>query len=170
MILASDSTIKGLVINRFEAHGVLIFKSLSGSVFNKVEGNFIGINAKEIADLDNGVAGVSVGGVSDNTIGGTAIEAANVIGRNGFGGVEIVGSGATGNRVEGNFIGTGGNGTSDLGNGENGVRDLGPGNFVGGTVAGARNVISGNDGDGVAIFGTNSGVNTSEFSQAHTVQ
>ena len=40
------------------------------------------------------------------------------------------------------------NGTSDLGNAEVGVRVETPGNFVGGTATGARNVISGNGGTG----------------------
>ena len=63
-------------------------------------------------------------------------------------------TGTTGNKVQGNFIGTDVTGTLDLGNVVNGViierrRD----NTVGGTVAGARNVISGNTNDGVHING-----------------
>ena len=152
MITASNSTIKGLVINRFEAHGVLIFKSLSGSVFNKVEGNFIGTNADGTADLGNGVAGVSVGGVSDNTIGGTDPGARNVISGNGDDGVRITESTATGNEVLGNFIGTTASGSGDLGNtGEGVFIENGSANTIGDTESGARNVISGNGDDGVEI-------------------
>jgi hypothetical protein len=56
----------------------------------------------------------------------------------------------------GNFVGTGFLGNSDVGNLSHGIRisDAG-GNFVGGTLPGARNVISGNDEDGVYIEGVN---------------
>jgi CSLREA domain-containing protein len=158
LITASNSTIKGLVINRFEAHGVLIFKSLSGSVFNKVEGNFIGTSANGSGDLGNGVAGVSVGGVSDTTIGGTDPAKRNVISGNGDDGVEINksgSSGATANNVEGNFIGTTASGSGDLGNtGEGVFIGNGSANTIGGTATGARNVISGNGDYGVRIVGT----------------
>ncbi|MDQ3913306.1 MAG: CSLREA domain-containing protein [Actinomycetota bacterium] len=56
------------------------------------------------------------------------------------------------NKIQGNFIGTDPSGTQDLGNGIDGVsvfeaRDT----IVGGTTRAARNVISGNTGDGVRI-------------------
>jgi hypothetical protein len=52
-----------------------------------------------------------------------------------------------------NYIGTNKNGTAALGNGSNGLSLSNTQNdIIGGTVAGARNVISGNEGDGVAIF------------------
>ena len=52
---------------------------------------------------------------------------------------------SSGNLVAGNFIGTNAAGTAALGNSDNGVRIVGcPGNTVGGTAAGAGNVISGN--------------------------
>ena len=58
--------------------------------------------------------------------------------------------------MQGNFIGTGFLGNSDVGNLSHGIRisDAG-GNFVGGTLPAARNVISGNDEDGVYIEGVN---------------
>ena len=77
----------------------------------------------------------------------------NVISGNGNIGIHILGSGAVGNRVEGNFIGTDVNGISALGNNQGGVDINGgaSGNFVGGAAAGARNVISGNNQRGVGI-------------------
>jgi len=54
--------------------------------------------------------------------------------------------------VQGNFIGTDVTGTADLGNHSSGVDIAGaPGNSIGGAMAGARNVISGNDQSGVRI-------------------
>ncbi len=66
-----------------------------------------------------------------------------------------------GNRIEGNFIGTDPTGFLDRGNGFCGVMIFQcSSNVIGGTLAAARNVISGNDpggstvsGDGVAIYG-----------------
>jgi hypothetical protein len=66
----------------------------------------------------------------------------------------IVGSGATGNLVQGNRIGTDYTGAVALGNGGSGVFVLqaAANNLIGGTTAGAGNVISANRNDGVALF------------------
>ena len=160
LITSSNSTIKGLVINRFKrsrndadgitGNGILI--DVSGATGNRVQGNFIGTNAAGTGDLGNEIDGVRVISASNNTVGGTAAGARNVISGNNNQGVFIINSGATGNRVQGNFIGTGKNGTADLGNAFEGVAIFGaPNNTIGGTVAGARNIISGNGGHGVEI-------------------
>ncbi|HKZ26575.1 MAG TPA: right-handed parallel beta-helix repeat-containing protein [Rubrobacteraceae bacterium] len=153
VIQAADSTVKGLVINRFAGNGVLL--SGSGATDNKIEGNFIGTNAAGTADLGNGDDGVDVFGADNNTIGGTATGARNILSGNGGDGVQIVGGlGTTGNEILGNYIGTDKNGTSALGNTEEGVLIFSVSdNTVGGTTAGARNVISGNNQDGVQISG-----------------
>lgn len=70
----------------------------------------------------------------------------------------ISGLSATGNVVQGNFIGTDVTGTASLGNGNNGVLLGAPGNLIGGTTPGTRNIISGNGQSGVYlndIFATN---------------
>jgi hypothetical protein len=153
VIQASNSTIKGLVINRFAGNGVLL--SGSGATGNFIEGNFIGTNAAGSAAPGNGDDGVDVFGADDNTIGGTAAGDRNVISGNGGDGIQIVGGlGTTGNQVLGNYIGTDKNGTSALGNSEEGVLVFSVSdNTVGGTTAGAGNVISGNGGDGIQISG-----------------
>ncbi len=66
-------------------------------------------------------------------------------------GVQISGSGARGNKIEGNFIGTKADGVGALGNSEHGVSISDPDNTVGGAVS-ARNVIAFNGGDGVSVF------------------
>jgi len=64
-------------------------------------------------------------------------------------GVDVGGSG---NTVSGNFEGTDASGTLDRGNGSfGGVLVNGDSNTVGGTSPAARNVISGNDGEGINI-------------------
>src|SRR5205085_8294785 len=68
---------------------------------------------------------------------------------NGSVGVFIVGT-STNNVVIGNYLGTDVTGTADLGNTLDGVNFQGAGgNRVGGTTAGERNIISGNDRFGV---------------------
>src|SRR5207248_3163266 len=69
-------------------------------------------------------------------------------------GVRIAGRTATANVLLGNRIGTDADGTGALGNGLDGVAILdAPANLVGGTEAGAGNLISGNDANGVRIEG-----------------
>ncbi len=150
-ITAGSTTVRGIVINRF-ARGIL-FQVKGG---NQVEGNFLGTDVSGTAALGNDI-GVWVDGVPDNTIGGTTAGARNVIsGSKNFYGVYIIHSGATGNLVQGNFIGTDVTGTADLGNAQTGVFVSGAsGNTIGGTAAGAGNILSGN-GTGVRITGAGS--------------
>jgi hypothetical protein len=78
----------------------------------------------------------------------------NVISGNGFAGIEIFGAGASGNMVFGNFIGVDATGTLARPNSQEGVDlELSDNNIIGGAVAGQRNIISGNDSDGVEIDG-----------------
>jgi hypothetical protein len=123
---------------------------------NKVQGNFIGTNGT--ADLGNGTEGVEIFEGSNNVIGGTESRTGNIISGNGTDGVKL-NRAASNNMVQGNLIGTSQSGASDLGNGEVGVLVLGPNNVVGGTVGGARNVISGNGGVGVSMLGTSASGN-----------
>jgi hypothetical protein len=137
VIQASDSTIKGLVINRFVGNGVFI--SGSGATGNKVLGNFIGTNAAGNAALGNSGEGVDISNAEDNTIGGTVSAARNVISGNGGDGVVIFGSDATGNKVQGNFIGSGVSGNA-LGNDDGVVISSGSDSTIGsaiGSTAGA---------------------------------
>ena len=121
---------------------------------NVVEGNFIGTTADGLAARGNSGSGVYVNGAPSNTIGGTSTAARNVISKNGDG-VKISGSASTGNVIEGNHIGTNAPGAVALGNSSQGVYiSSAPGNTIGGTAAGARNVISGNTGRGITISGS----------------
>ena len=62
------------------------------------------------------------------------------------------------NRIEGNYIGTDVSGTLARPNGINGIAIDSDNNIIGGTVAPARNLISGNADSGVAIpFGPRQG-------------
>ena len=137
------------------------------STDNVVQGNYIGTDVYGTASLPNGWDGVWVN-ANNNIIGGTAAGAGNLISGNGGpssdpdhrNGIYIFGSElygpATGNRVQGNKIGTDVTGAQALGNGRNGVFIVGAwasDNTIGGTAAGAANTIAFNAGDGVLVDG-----------------
>ena len=146
-IAAGSSTVKGLVINRFHGSGIEVLGGLGGNV---VQGNYIGTDVTGTASLGNGGNGVYLPGTPSNTIGGTTPAEGNVISGNEGYGVRI--SSATGNQVQGNLIGTDVTGTAALGNSESGVLvENASGSTIGGTAAGAGNVISGNDHSGVSL-------------------
>ena len=145
----------GNVISGNGADGVLI----SGNG-NSVQGNKIGTDITGMNSLGNSFFGVILSSIgTNNTIGGTIDGAGNVISGNKMDGILAVANG--GNLVQGNKIGTDITGMSSLdsrgnslGNGGNGVLvDVNESNdTIGGTVAGASNVISGNKMDGVRIL------------------
>ena len=107
-----------------------------------VEGNLIGTNAAGTAAVPNGLDGIAVASPGA-TIGGTSAGAANIISGNANDGVDIEASCL----VEGNLIGTNAAAPPPCGNGIDGIiRRMSPGVTIGGTSAGAANIISGNAG------------------------
>jgi hypothetical protein len=123
-----------------------------GSTGNVVEGNYIGTDNSGTISRPN-YDGVEIeAGASNNTIGGTTAVACNLISGNAFGGVFIEDSSTTGNVVVGNYVGTDVTGRLALGNTIGVYIERGASNnTVGGTKASARNIISGNVGEGVYI-------------------
>ena len=122
---------------------------------NLVAGNRIGTSADGLAAIANGAFGLSIEDAPNNTVGGLTDGARNVISANFLSNVGIAGLNASGNVVEGNFIGTDSTGTVALGSvvGGAGVDiENAPNNTIGGVVAGTRNLISGNGAVGVGIF------------------
>jgi hypothetical protein len=138
------------VISGHPFHGIF----MRDTTLNSVLGNYIGTDISGTSALGNALNGIRLFDCTDNTVGGTTAGARNVISGNGQDGVLLLGPGADDNVVLGNFIGTDASGASSLGNGTAGIRlSNASGNTIGGDVPGARNVISGNDTDGVAIAG-----------------
>ncbi len=155
---AADNTIGGTtgaggnLISGNQSSGVFI--SDAGTTGNLVVGNLIGTNAAGTAALGDNYQGVFIGGgATSNTIGGAASGAANVISGNNGDGIDINNAGTSQNVVLGNFIGTDITGTGDLGNTSDGVSisDGASDDTIGGTSAGAGNVISGNGSSGVGV-------------------
>ena len=147
-----SSVVRGLVINRFSSGSGIAISMTGGNV---VAGNFIGTDQTGASALGN-VVGIAV--VSEaNRIGGLLPRDRNVISGNNHYGVDIVTTSARANVVQGNFIGITATGTAALANVLEGVRITASWfNTVGGTAAGARNVISGNGGNGVMALAANS--------------
>jgi hypothetical protein len=147
-----DNVISGNGANGVQIRG-------SEATGNGVRGNLIGLNAAGTAARGNGLSGVRIDGASLNTVGGEAVEARNVIsgqdGSAGYG-VELFGAGATGNRVQGNFIGTNLAGTAALENAYGVyITTFASDNLIGGAAAAPGsppgNLIAGNRWDGVHI-------------------
>ena len=119
---------------------------------NALKGNYIGTDVNGTVALPNGGQGVLILGsrntVERNVISGHPMEGVYMHGRFGF---------DTGNRVQGNHIGTDVTGTVDLGNGGHGLAISANATTVGGVGAGEANVIAFNGGDGVRIDGGGSG-------------
>lgn len=150
-ISAGSSVVRGLAINRFTASGIRL--STNGS--NVIEGCFIGTGIGGTNDLGNTVDGIVITTNSaNNRIGGTTLAARNVIFGNNQHGVHIIGPNVTNNVITGNIIGLGLNNT-DQGNSGDGVRLASPRNRVDGTTVTERNLISGNNSDGIELLGTN---------------
>ena len=129
------------------------------STGNTIEGNRSGLNAAGTAAIPNGYSGITLTGstVTGNTVGGTTVGARNVAaGNNNYG---IFLNGCTGNTVQGNYVGLNSAGTSAVGNGLGGVLIYSgaANNTIGGSTAGARNVISGNSVFGVSFSSSGSG-------------
>ena len=150
---SGGSRVSGLAINRFGGDGILL---QSGG--NTIEGNFIGIDLTGTQALGNDV-GVRIDNAINNTIGGTVAGARNVISDNSEG-VEITGSAAAGNIVQGNFIGTDASGTVGIPNFIGvAVTSNAHDNTIGGTTSGAGNVIAFNNGPGVnVVLGTGNAI------------
>ncbi len=146
VITAGGSTVRALAINRFAYAGIEL-DSLGG---NTLTANVVGANPAGTAALGNQY-GVLILGSSNNTIGGTTAAARNIVSGNTSDGIYLD-AGSSGNLIQGNLVGLDTTGALDLGNGGAGVYLFGgDNNTLGGTSAGAGNVISGNSAEGISL-------------------
>jgi len=135
----------------------------SGTSSNLVEGNYLGVDATGTVPVAssvpgppfvqyNGAGAVIASSASGNRIGGTSGGARNVISGNLPGSGVVIDHAGIGNVVEGDYVGTDASGSRPLLNGD-GVQvvDSAGGALIGGTAAGAGNVVSGNNWAGVAV-------------------
>jgi len=127
---------------------------LHNSSGNTVQGNRVGTCVSGMTALGNTTNGIGLYNAGGNLIGGTSAAARNVVSGNNQSGIYLYGAGSTGNRIQGNYIGTDASGHAGLGNGATGVLLNGSSdNTIGGTQAGAGNVICRSGFFGVEITG-----------------
>jgi titin len=144
LVTANLCTVRGLELTGFTQYGLEILggsgSTVAGCVF-----------------LSNFAGGVALsGGASNNVIGGATSAAANVASNNGSWGIVVFGQGATGNVIQGNFLGTDVTGTTALPNGFGGavVAAGAAGNFF------YSNVLSGNTVYGLVLSDPGTAGNT----------
>jgi hypothetical protein len=156
---------------------------LAPATGNMIQGNFIGVGANGNSSVGNrtepapapgsaegnNLFGIEISGGILNTVGGTAAGTRNVVGFN-AGGIELD-NGAQQNVIQGNFSGVGADGVTLATNLLHGIvlrssngfsAPLGPAqpnepgvsfNLIGGTTAGAGNLVEFNGTSGIAVFG-----------------
>lgn len=124
--------------------GILLDRERNGLI----QGNIIGGNADGSAAIPNLRDGIQLRNVQI-TIGGTTRRARNVISGNGGNGL---GLGLSGVLIQGNLIGTDASGSRSLGNSEHGIYAFAQSGLnIGGEIASAGNVISGNGKYGIEL-------------------
>jgi hypothetical protein len=137
----------------------------SGATANVVSGNYVGTTKAGDAAVGNTGAGILLES-SGNTVGGGGGQARNVISGNGDG-VVVSGADGSNNVVEANYVGTDATGEKAVPNAGSGVvvEAGASSNTIGGLHRGQRDLISGNDGDGVLVsdVGTSSNAIVSDY-------
>lgn len=148
-VTAGNSTVRGMVLNR-GCRGL----QLATNDNNVIEGNFIGTNTDgTAAGLGNSCSQIEIADSTNNVIGGTTAAARNILSGSTSGnnstGITILGPNSSGNLIQGNYIGPDVTGNTVIGNSDDGIFivNTSPNNTIGGTTAGAGNLISGNGRD-----------------------
>jgi hypothetical protein len=154
LIDTTNSTVRGLAIRQIQ-----IGATPGPNGNNVVEGCFVGLDATGTNSLASPGSGVFVQ-TPNNRIGGTTPAARNLISGKGATGIEVFESFATGNVIQGNFIGTDRTGTKAIGNTDRAlvVNMNASATTIGGTVPGAGNLISGNLNRGITLDGSSNRV------------
>ncbi|MFN8018950.1 MAG: DUF4214 domain-containing protein [Acidimicrobiales bacterium] len=145
----------GNLISGHANRGIVVCDSRKGST---IQGNRVGTNAAGTAAIPNatglGFSSVPSTGLGSTpiVIGGTTAGAGNQFSGNTGYGLAVYGPTV----VQGNLIGTDPTGNAALPNGDYGMDVSNGASVVGGTTAGAGNLISGNTRGGISLSGTGS--------------
>lgn len=148
---AQRNVISGNSCVEFSENGIYI--TGRGASNNIVMGNFVGLMPNGTSALGNRPHGIKIDNASFNLVGGIRPEHRNYISGNLSDGIQINDSGAWGNVIAGNFIGTDAAGTLRLANATGVEITSASGNTIG-----PKNLISGNTADGVRINATNNAI------------
>jgi len=148
---ASNNTIRDNILSGNITTGIGLRKSNN----NIIRGNKIGTDRTAMFAISN-YYGIAIDSSANNIIGGNSATFRNIIGGNSYAGIAINSYLSTGNSIKGNYIGINANGLlrSDTISNYYGIAiNESPGNTIGGTTAGERNIISGNIDAGIAMLG-----------------
>jgi titin len=142
----------GNVISGNGQQGVYL-QGTNGSVTgNLIQGNIIGLDVSGANSLGNGDAGVGITSAAKNQVGGSSAAARNILSANAGEGIYVIGTGASNNIVQGNYIGTDATGMVAHGNSYEGITiQIATATQIGGTTVGAGNVISANNNRGIYL-------------------
>ena len=152
-ITAGNSVVRGLSVTNF-TNGIFA-ENLGGNLF---QGNYIGLTPSGAA-AGNRVNGIVLVNSPNNIIGGPTSSSRNVVSSNGEFGIRVQNAASSGNRIQGNFIGVDVSGISARPNQLDGILVSGAsGTFIGTDGdglgdSGEGNLISGNTGRGIRLFG-----------------
>ncbi len=155
-VIGGSTSAQRNVISGNTWRGVMLDNAGGAASSNVIQGNYIGTNAAGTAALANSI-GIYLSQSPNNTIGGLAAGQGNVLSGNTNFGLYLVFAGTTGTLVQGNTIGLNAARLAAVPNGSSGIEvccggNGATGNTIGGTAAGAANVIAGNTGNGIRVF------------------
>jgi len=154
-LYGTNCVVKALAIDNFSYSGIQLF--CSDAVSNQVQGCYLGLKPDGTNAASDTSGAVFEFGAHNNFIGGTNAAQRNIISGNQYYGVLINDTNSDANVILGNYIGLNAAGSAGVGNHKSGVGIYFDqhNTVVGGTNAGAGNVISGNGEYGIYIDGTN---------------
>jgi hypothetical protein len=142
ILLPTGNVISGNGNGNNSADGIEITGATASG--NMIQGNLIGLDSNGNTALGNQGSGVRIENAPMTKVGGTNGAFRNVIAASGNqAGIALVGLGSSGTTIQGNYIGTDAAGNVARPNNAYGIYVDSGNNTIGGTVAGAGNVISG---------------------------
>lgn len=144
---SDSSVLQGVAITKFPQDGLQIV----GANHLTIQCNHFGLFS-DGSPSGNSRYGIYNSGGKSNLIGGEQDTQRNVVSANGVDGIHF--TGASDNRINGNFIGLGIDGATPMGNGEDGIQLVDSSSNVIGEEDDAANVISSNDRRGIILSGS----------------
>lgn len=159
-VSADGCIIRGLAIHSFPSAGVFV----NQVDVTTIQGNYIGTDIGGISAKPNNASGIEIYFSSLTSVGGSSPGQGNLLSGNLVAGVRIWGQTSVGNFIQGNLIGTDHLGNRGIPNSTGVVIANGASNNVIGRTGsgpdgtGARNIISGNNTNGIDIFGSHENI------------
>jgi len=152
--IGGSSATAGNVIAGFGNIGIEL---TSGAHGNAIQGNLLGVNATASGVLTSGGIGITLNSVSNTLIGGSTAGQGNTFGGFANTAVWILGGG-TSIAVQGNFFGTDVTQSASYANGA--AIDIwnATSSTIGGTVAGAGNIIAHSTGSAIKVMSPSTGI------------